>query len=179
MADRNANRPQLDFPQLTADIIRQLRLTGQIGLLEFSDQVAPVYIVAQREGALDLVTNLPAFTSASMVDGSVFDPVAGTVIVDTGPLPAGTYDIFGSIRGTGVSLVTGATIELEHRNAANAATLAVLLNGTLTTGTGFPTAALPLIGYVLALNERLRIITDTSLAGQFAGVIGTLIRPTP
>lgn len=178
MAGRDPNKPQLDFPQLTADIIRQLRLTGQLGLLDFSDQVAPVYIVAAREGALEFEATSPAFASAAISSANVITPALNSVIVDTGPLPAGVYDIFASGSATGNMSING-EYALQHRNAANAATLATLLSMSLFGTTQFINMTLAPMGYTLALNERLRWFMEAANTGSNSGTIAVLRRPTP
>lgn len=179
MSERDASRVQLDFPQLVADIIRQLNLTGTVGLLEFSDQVTPVYIVAQRAGALDINLTPVAFGSAEIAFGEVINPVAGGVIADTGALAPGDYDIFGNISTHINTNATGNVIVLEHRDAANAVTLARLLYSSSTTVLGRTQCFLPLVGYTLALNERLRIIAVAAMTGFVGGMIGARLRPTP
>ena len=182
MGQRDASRVQLDFPELVADIIRQLSLTGTLGLLEFSDQVTPVYIVAQRAGALAFSADLPVFQSPEITSGTAQNPVANAIIGDTGLLAAGDYDIWGgiSISGNYVGPPHG-PIALQHRNAANAVTLANLLQVTLSTNlTNVNGDQLRLTGYRIALNERLRF---QNLGGNFTGGVHTVIaarlRPTP
>ena len=178
MAKRDPNRPQLDFPDLVAELITQLRLTGQIGLLDFSDQVSPVYIVAAREGALAFTASAPVFTSAGVVGTTLDNPAANAIIGDTGALAAGTYDIFASMSHTNAGGL--GEVSLQHRNAANNATLANLLwlNSRAVDHQG--TNALPLMGYTIGLNERFRFQnTGPAYAGVLGTVIGVQIRPTP
>lgn len=180
MAERKPGVPQLDFPQLTADIISELRLAGQVGLLDFSDVVQPVYIIASRGGALGVTADLPAFDPSEIFAGDAFDPAINTVIVDTGQLPAGTYDIFGNINLGGSGPAAGSLLRVEHRNAANAANLATPLVVGVGNTYANHKAQLPLTAITIALNERLRIINVIgNLAGLFAGVIGAKIRPIP
>lgn len=179
MAQRDASRVQLDFPQLTADIIAQLRLTGVVGLLDFLDQIRPVYIVAAREGALTVVASGPLYTSASIFSGSVVNPVALATIANTGPLAAGDYDIWANMNVVG-NIATTEPLSLEHRNAADNATLATLLQVSLAGGNLSGNNALPVVGYTLAANERFRMTNRGGLVnGQMSGSIGILIRPTP
>jgi len=179
MAVRNPAIPQLDFPQLTADIIRQLRLTGTLGLFNMSDVVNPVYIVAAREGALNVVATTPVFGSGEIFTGFASVPAANAIVIDTGQLPAGDYDIFGSIAYSGTGTANG-HIELQHRNAANAATLAVLIDSPNSGRSSAIEIALPLTGYTLALNERLRVqLLLAGNSGSVTGIIGARIRPTP
>lgn len=179
MAQRDASRIQLDFPKLTADIIAQLRLTGVVGLLEFLDEIRPVYIVASRLGALDVTTISTPFTSASIFDGTVLNAAAGAVILDTGPLPRGDYDIWANMNLVGADPSEG-PLALEHRDAANAVTLATLLQGSVSINVSAPTPTLPVIGYTIGLNERLRMINNGGLInGRIQGTLAALIRPTP
>jgi len=184
MAGRDASIPQADFPQLVADIIRQLRLTGQLGILNMSDLIVPTYIVASREGALTITASPPTFTSASTFNNFTNVPSVNQVLLDTGPLPAGTYDVFAMITSNGAATTGVATISLQHRNAANSATLAVLLNrhtGSGTDVTSVNATNLAPMAYVIAANERLRIqvLVQTFASGGVSCVIGALIRPTP
>ncbi len=182
MAERDASRVQLDFPQLTADIIAQLRLTGVVGLLDFLDQIRPVYIVASRAGALALTADLPLFASAQITSGAAANPAANTVIGDTGALPAGDYDIFASISMSGlVAVGLNTLVALQHRDAADAATLATLLTASYNSAANLAMPAqLPLTGYTIALDERFRFINiGSSLTGHISTVVGARLRSTP
>lgn len=182
MAPRNPSLVQLDFPQLTADLIAQLRLTGTVGLLDFLTEVRPVYIVAARAGALNVSTNLPLFRSSEITASSAANPAADAIIGDTGALPAGDYDIFASIDVVGITSVGPNTaVVLQQRDAANAVTLASLLFAGHTGALNLSShAVLPLTGYQIALNERLRFINAaSSLVGHVGTVIGVRLRPTP
>jgi hypothetical protein len=77
---------------------------------------------------------------------------AGTVVTDTGQLPAGTYSLDFEVAVLGVQ-VAGVGLVVEHRNAANGATVSVL--------GGCPGGAAVeghLEGIVLAANERIRVV---------------------
>lgn len=179
MAPRDPTKPQLDFPALVADLIEELRLTGQVGLLDFLDAVRPVYIVAAREGALAFSATGPTFTSAGITGTSADNPALNVIVGDTGPLAAGDYDIWANmsmaIATTGIG-----PIELQHRNAANTATLAVLLHLHGRAGDKTLSNQLPLIGYTVGLNERFRFqVLVAGIAGSVGTVIGLQIRPTP
>lgn len=179
MAPRDPDRVQLDFPQLVADLIRQLRLTGTVGLLELTDQVTPVYIVAQREGALNITTSTPLFTSANMFDGTLTNPIANTVIFDTGQLPAGDYDLFAQISVSGRGPILASSAVLEHRNAANAVTLAILSHIPFGIVEQFSQNTLAPMRYTLALNERIRMRVQDAVTGEASGALGIVIVPTP
>jgi len=178
MAPRNPGIPQLDFPQLVADIIRQLNLTGTVGLLDFLDAVRPVYIVASREGALAFTASAPLFTSAGITGTTADNPLTNAVVGDTGPLAAGDYDIFANMSQTNSS--ANGEVALQHRNAANDTTLANLLWLNSRAAHSYTNNQLPLIGYTLAVNERFRFQnTGPNFSGVLSTTIGVQIRPAP
>jgi len=179
MPPRDPSRIQLDFPQLTADLIDQLKLLGTVGLLDFSPQVIPTFLIGSREGALTVTNEPVAFQSGEIFEDTTTSPGAGAVFADTGALPAGTYDV---ICGVSYAAHPGGAdfITFEHRNAANAATLAAwpLARGSADT----QSQAFPLsMAYSLALNERLRFLNGTAVAGgaTFATYIMARRRPAP
>jgi len=177
MAPRDPNQVQLDFPQLTADLIAQLRLTGTVGLLNFSTEVVPVFIVGDRDLSVDAVA--PLYRSAEIFSGSSLNPVANTVVADTGQLVAGDFDLFASISATGTGIGLG-RIELQLRNAANTATLAVLMSQVFVGALSAGGVELPQTGLVIAENERLRFQTLLqTLNGSVAVSIGARRRPIP
>ena len=180
MAQRDASLPQLDFPELVADIISNLRLTGQLGLLNYSDTVIPVDLVStSRPFEISVVG--PSFPSAGALSGSNKLPVANTVVLDTGQLPAGTYDICAHIQITGRVAAGSAFYRLEHRNAANSATLAELITGTISAVDEVVDTTLPIMGCDIAANERLRVLSPDNVMG--VGAISANLffqkRPTP
>jgi len=178
MAGRDPTRPQLEFPELVAELITLLRLTGQVGRLNFSDEVIPAFLIGSR--GINFGGDLPAFTSAAVFDGSFGDPAANTVIADTGPLPAGTYDVQASLFGTGTVPTTPQVFDLQHRDAANLANLATLMFTVITATEHTFAAVLPLTGYVLGLNERIRAFSPGQIVtGALAATIFAQIRPTP
>lgn len=84
--------------------------------------------------------------------GVVTAATAAQVIADTGPLPAGTYFVEVTMTNDGVA-AAGKHTQVEHRNAANAATVNVK-------GGCDYDGAIQLIfrRVVLALNERIRVV---------------------
>ena len=175
MARRDGLRPQVDFPQLIADVIDQLNVRGPLGVLNLSDEVRPVFIIGSRPGSLQVTSQPVAFPSASVFFGEAALPAANTIVVDTGVLPAGDYDVLAHISSHQQGAASLAT-QLQHRDAANAATLAVLLSAFVSAGAGTAGTGdvfLPLIGYTLAINERLRVITPASNAAS-GGVSATI-----
>ncbi len=178
MAPRDPNKVQLDFPVLVADLIDQLSLTGAVGVMEFSDVVTPVFLIGSR--GITFGSLLPDFASTEITFGSAVSPAINAVIADTGQLPAGTYDLFASVSVAGNSGI-GGVIALQHRDAANAATLATILAIQMT-GTNLQSAIdLPPIGYQIGLNERIRCfqVGPGNVTGGVACTIGHAIRPTP
>jgi len=153
VAPREPIRPQLDFPELTADLIEQLNLKGQVGLLDFIDSVQPSFIIGIREG-IGFTFTAPTFTSAGVFSDFSFAPAVNTVLADTGPLPAGNYDVKAGWSWSNQTASAGC--DMQHRNAANAANLAEwphnLQGDASVTNASFPIT----FGYTLALNERIR-----------------------
>lgn len=177
MPPRDPSKIQLDFPQLTADVIDQLNLVGTVGLLDFAPTVLPVFIIGDRDLSVD--ASPPVYTSAQIFTGSVFNPAAASVMATTGPLPAGTYDVFGQIGFTGGSVAAG-QVQMQHRNAADAVNLAIMAELALDGGTGrVAVARMSPIGYVIAENERIRVQISTLGAGKFWAQIFAAIRPIP
>jgi hypothetical protein len=179
MAQRDPNKPQLDFPDLIAELITQLRLTGQVGLLDFSDQVVPTFLIGSR--GINFGGDLPSFTSAAVFQGALQSPAGNAIVFDTGALPAGTYDIVATVGVNGLLAAGTSTVSIEHRDAANAATLAILSQVLITVVHNVDHNILPLIGYVIGLNERIRCINGSSpmTNGGIRGTLFAQIRPTP
>jgi len=179
MAGRDPTRPQLEFPELVAELITQLRLTGQLGRLNFSDEVIPAFLIGSR--GIDFGGAGPAFASSAVFAGVSNNPAADTIIADTGPLPAGTYDVFGSIAFLGnFAVLADSTVSIQHRDAANVANLATLILLPAHTVDRQLNAELPLMSYILGTNERLRIRTGSqAFVGGISGTLFAQIRPTP
>lgn len=90
--------------------------------------------------------------------GSAAAPAGSAVIADSGALAAGTYDVLVEMACQDTTAV-GHGMIVEHRNAANAATLKSL------GGCSAPDSHTVLVArVVIALNERIRVI-----AGPAAG----------
>lgn len=90
--------------------------------------------------------------------GSSAAPAGSAVIADSGALAAGTYDVYVEMAAQDITAV-GRGMIVEHRNAANAATLKQL------GGCSAPDSHMVSIArVVVALNERIRVI-----AGPAAG----------
>lgn len=179
MPVRDPTKTQLDNPQLVADLINELQIIGTIGLLDFIPAVNPVFIVGSRGLAINV--ELPVFQSAELFDGSGANQVAGTILADTGQLAAGDYDIWANLGVAGVSTPgnTGQVV-LQHRNAANAATLATIVQVGLFTSAGVVFGSLPLTGYQIAQDERIRAsVVGATISGIAHCSMGVRRRPTP
>jgi hypothetical protein len=103
------------------------------------------------------------------VGGSVTAPGIGAVIADTGALPAGTYRVEVSA-GFSDTVVAGKGLTIEHRDAANTATVRTL--GHVPAASG---ASIAIERLVLALNERVRVI-NAGVAGAAGSVAIASIR---
>lgn len=90
------------------------------------------------------------------VSGKTAAPVANAVQADTGALAAGSYDFDVQIAASDTAAV-GKGLVIEHRNAANGATLQTL--GGVPAGMA---VQVKLRSYAIAANERLRIIAGTA-----------------
>jgi hypothetical protein len=77
---------------------------------------------------------------------------SGTVVADTGQLPAGVYTVEVAMHVGGVA-TAGVELVVEHRNAANSANVTVL--GGCGTGGG---AAPRFSKVTVAENERIRVV---------------------
>lgn len=169
---RDPNAIQLDFPLLTADLIAQLNLIGTVGLLNFDPVVRPVFIVGDRD--LSVTSQPVLFAQSEVFDGTAINPLAAAVIVDTGQLPAGDYDVQLHLSA---ALVTGGPRGLitEHRNAANDTTLTRWFCFAANTSSN---ALQAVFAFVLAENERFRVITSAGLTGAEVGATIMIARRT-
>jgi len=179
MPPRDPNRLQLDFPALVADLIDQLKLTGTVGVLEFTPSVQPVYLVGDR--GLSIAAEPPVLESSEIIFNGATNPAAGLPMSDTGQLAAGTYDISASVSFIGsLASVANGGFHLLHRNAADTATLATMLSVVPSTSTINGLGQYPVRGHVVALNERFRWITPADVfTGRVETVIAAAARPVP
>ncbi len=182
MARRDASIVQLDFPQLVADLITTLRLTGALGVLNLSDTVIPVISVGDVRPPTFSFTPV-TFSSGEIVSGFLHDAPGNTVIADNAPLVAGTYDLHLFLSNAGINpIALTRPLEVQHRNAANTVTLAVLLSlATPSTSSGPGSAQTSIFGYVIGSAERLRVQSPNLAVsgGGVSGIIYAAIRPTP
>ena len=177
MAQRDASQVQLDFPELTADLIRELRLTGVLGLLNLSDTVVPIISVGNVRPQV-IRTDVASYDSAEVFSGFAVGPINGTVIAETGALPAGTFDVVFGGSYTGNNLIAN-LLELQWRNAANAANLATWPNNAGAAGADGQIFTTVQTALNIGLNERLRWTAIGGFGGNAAGWIMAKLRPTP
>lgn len=93
----------------------------------------------------------------------------GAVLADTGPLPAGVYDVKVHL-AVSDAIIAGAGAFIEHRNAANAATLKDLGGQVAGGGSG----VFRFENYRLALNERIRVVGGPVANGAASLAVGAI-----
>jgi len=176
MPPRDPNVVQLDFPQLTSDLINELSLVGTIGLLNFLPEVRPTFIIGSR--GLTAVVNDITYEPAEIFDGTILTPVgANEIVADTGALAAGDFDvkIWASLAVDAASGNTE-TILIQHRNAANNANLSEWRSEANIGGQSDISIDIALL---IALNERLRIVNRITFTGRISGTIAAKRRVVP
>lgn len=177
MAERDASKVQLDFPQLTADLIAALNLTGTLGLLGLSDIVVPVVNVANIRPTA--VTIAPVdYDSAEIFDGVLVGGGANALVLDSGARAAGIYDIFFGC--SAISAAVTSSMQFEWRNAANNGNLARWPTIFSAAGNGMANS-LPIGPFAinLGLNERIRLVRLAADASTVGGWLMMALRPTP
>lgn len=96
-------------------------------------------------------------------EGPISNPVADTLLADTGPLTIGGT-VYAIVLATGTAVVT---FRVEHRNAANDASLVAFIMRVPANDTrSFDIGALG-----IAPNERLRIVTVGAIVGNVQAMI--------
>ena len=166
MALQDGSKPQVVDPEVVAGLQRVLTIRGPMGVLDVLDLVIPTISLGQVQAA-EVVVRLPSYRSTNVFTiGVVQAPAINTILADTGPLPAGTYDVSfqcSSMEDT----VALASIQFEHRDAANAANLAFWDNPMRQAPINEVVYPFFSFGYELDLNERLRArVTVASTAGR-------------
>lgn len=110
----------------------------------------------------------PAMTWTSLKSAA---PAANAVQADTGALAAGDYDVDIHL-AVSDTVAVGKGLVIEHRNAANNATLANLGGVTPNGGAG----RFIFRRYTLALNERIRVIAGTAAGAASSMYISAIGR---
>lgn len=162
--------PEIDDPLLVADLIKLLSIKGAIGRLPLADIVIPVVNLGDVvQPTVETRVN-PWRSSDVFSIGPQIAVAAGTVLADTGALPQGIYDVAVMCQGVDDSAPTTEAINLEHRDAANAANLAVWSHMIFDNTVSMVVFPYYTFSYELGVNERLRaVLTDTLPASRVAG----------
>jgi len=173
MPPRDASKVQLDFPVLTADLIDQLRLTGVIGVMDFLPEVRPTFIIGAR--GLTATVNPPTFLQSEIFSVEATNPAANSVVVDTGQLAAGDYDVV-LAWGQTQTTVQVTSPQMQLRDAADAVTLLqwFLPSNIIANVNTNITFAINIL-----LNQRIRLFTGAALIGNIGGTIMAKRRVVP
>ncbi len=174
----------VDDPQLLSEILRELRVKGQLAPFTISETAIAVFDIGKltdldvqhvttpdsatgvRIGTANATTAVtreavPYSFGAVHGDGVTNNPGAGTVLADTGALAAGRISLLARIS-------TDAARDqfvLEHRNAANTANLATMSIIVQSWAYDFT--------YIVAANERFRLVNTNAIVGDVAHTIIT------
>lgn len=159
-------------PDLIAAIVRQLNVRGELAPFDISQVAVPVFDIGKLT-ALDTIQAVgtrsdqtfvpgapPALNDGNALSDVVNNPAAGASIFDSGQLAAGIIWLTFSA----TTDVTGTLLELQWRNAANAATLASW-NFLMEPG---QTVSIGPFSPSLLLNERFRVVNVNVLVGNVA-----------
>ncbi len=180
---------KITLPQLIADIVRQLNVSGRLEPFDISQTAVPVFDIG-RLGALDVPTEVvtpgddtslevglanagtilqtrrPDFAASEIVPDTQAAIAAGVVLADSGQLTSGSKYVDAHVSqndGTTVDLV------LQWRNAANDGNIleipffAGLRVGVIFTFSG------------VATNERFRLVTNTAIAGTIHSYVAVAV----
>jgi len=170
---RNPDVVQLDFPQLTSDLINELRLTGTIGLLNFLPEVRPTFIIGSR--GLSFLQEETVYLASEIFQLELNNPASALPMADTGPLPAGDYDVKAWM-DTAQSAGSPTSVQLDHRNAADTATLSSWFGHTVPNTTLSQHFAFSIR---LAEDERLRFSSFVAFTGRTGSTIMIKRRVVP
>jgi len=139
---------------LAADPIRtRAWLRNPADTVDLGDATNPVRVdpTGTTEQPVRARGNLPT----AHATGRAVAPAAATVLADTGALAAGDYEVVAHV-GSDDTAAAGKDVEVEHRDAANTATLHRHLVPVPGAGSWY----VPRIA--LALNERIRVVTGAA-----------------
>lgn len=179
---------EIDQPDLVAQIVRQLNVKGSLQPFVIPEVAMAVFDIGRLVGLgstevvtpglsnsilvglLDLNQVIqvakPDFDDPEVASSSNAAPVAGTVLVDTGQLGAGRVQ-FHCVAGHNDA--AGRLFDLEWRNAANTANVAVFHYAIHDTST-----VELIIRLNIALNERLRWVNRTAVTGEAVSWIASV-----
>ncbi len=189
--------PLIVDPELQASVIRQFNLRGELAPFNLTENVVPIFDIGTLLRAIDptVVTTLAGsqgvrvgtVTNASYLptgdapindfdvvnSGAVVNPAAAQVIVDTGALGGTNPTYWYAIINNNAAI---SDFEVQHRDAANAATLATW---GFFAGTGQPCVQTHILMLVMAASERLRVVSGSAIVGTVnATIVSNRIGPS-
>lgn len=129
-----------------------------------SNVVMPVSLV-DTDLSLPVVLSTLLLGGNSNTAGELTNPAPGTLLADTGPLAGGNWSILVWL-GIGGGTVADADFRIQRRDATNATSIWSQYGSIALAGQPF---VVQTFSTVLALNERVRVISGPTVIG--AGVI--------
>jgi len=149
--------PVSDDPILLTDFLQLLSVKGKVGQLRVANIILPTVSLGDV-ATPDINVRSPAYRTTDIFStGLQTFQGAGTVLADTGALPAGTYDV--AVGMAGRTTADQQRIDLEIRDAANAANLATWTH-LIESAVSEDTKHWDLMHFALEIgaNERLRAV---------------------
>lgn len=110
------------------------------------------------------ITNA-SFSPVHDCGGTLTNPTTGTVLADTGQLPAGLYEMRVAV-GSSVA----ATYSVQHRNAANSG----FVSDTTTIRGAAGQTGEYVFKYSIQVNERLRVLPQDNITGDAEATINAV-----
>jgi len=158
---------RVNDPELQVEMTRTLGIIGEVPPLQIIPAVLPVINLGDVVARVVEVRQ-PAYRSSDVFSAGLQTAAPiNTIHADTGQLAAGTFDIklYIDTASSGLAI----QFEVQHRNAADTADLAVwaVVAKTLDGGTFNQD-----LGYEFELNERLRILNLRAIG---AGAISAAV----
>ncbi len=181
-------------PELVARVVRQFNLKGPLAPFNLTENVIPTFDIGQLTGiapdptvvtttqgsqgvrvgvavGASLPTQTTAYFPAQVSNsGSVTNPGAATVLVDTGALGTGAHLVHWMVNSDAAA---ASVFDIEHRNAANSANLAVW-NVQFPAGGGAFGMFQQLTMNVI-FGERFRIVNPAAITGKVCMTIGVAV----
>jgi len=171
--EQDATVPQVNDAELEVGLIRALSVVGQIGKLRVLDIVIPTISLGDVIQPTVEVRS-PSYRSTDVFSAGVqIAPAAGAVLADTTGLAEGIYDVQYYLTTTDTAGTR--LLALEHRNAANTATLATweFIVYDALGNVSRPWVLNPL-AYEIAANERLRIVVGAVAIAAGVPAVATI-----
>lgn len=173
MGHRNPFVPQVNDPELEADLIRLLSIVGALGTLNVVDTVVPTVSLGSIADEID--NRSPVFLDTDIhSEGVKTAPTASLLLADTGQLNTGIYDISIALSSTEVAVDN--TLNIEHRNAANTGTVR-----QWTVVHGRDNSLIFTFNMAMSFTQNERLTVRNQVAGTaarvYSAVIFKLLRP--